>query len=196
MMVEENTMYVHYFAHVIHHEPTSHNHIIIPSSTTPHQLPSNGAIISPTTIDDHITYTKKPVKYRESLMRSFSESLSPSSLATSYNENPPEIPIRELSSICMCKCCTIYSKPITEVTFGYLATTNYGRSVAPLWLEPSFNSYFPDNVTKFPCIFPREKASTTPHHHHHPLVLLYNMSSLPLESLMNKMVLVVVIMES
>ncbi|XP_030955528.1 zinc-finger homeodomain protein 4-like [Quercus lobata] len=53
----------HGHGHMIHHDPVPHNHII-PSSTP--QIPSNGPPL-PTSLEDHVPYNKKVVRYKECL---------------------------------------------------------------------------------------------------------------------------------
>ncbi|PON36200.1 Octamer-binding transcription factor [Parasponia andersonii] len=56
----------HGHGHLIHHDTSTHNHII-PSSAIP-QIPSNNGSSIPTSLEDHVPYNnKKVVKYRECL---------------------------------------------------------------------------------------------------------------------------------
>ncbi|KAF4349276.1 hypothetical protein CsatB_023318 [Cannabis sativa] len=62
----------HGHGHLIHHDPSPHNHII-PSSAVAQIIPSNNGSSIPTSLEDHVPYcnntnnNKKGVKYRECL---------------------------------------------------------------------------------------------------------------------------------
>ncbi|KAI3909908.1 hypothetical protein MKW98_012962 [Papaver atlanticum] len=172
-------------AHVIHHEPTSHNHIIIPSSTAPHQLPSNGAIISPTTIDDHMPYTKKLVKYRECLKN------HAAAMGGNATDGCGEfMPSGEEGSLEALKCsaCNCHRNFHRKEIEGEATSCDFYRpshlnSKMGRKIIVGHHKVLGSEALGYPtgAIIP-SRGAQPPHHHHHPLILPYNMSSLPSES--------------
>ncbi|KAL5555070.1 hypothetical protein UlMin_037306 [Ulmus minor] len=163
--------------HLIHHDPSPHNHII-PSSAPP-QIPSNGSSI-PSSLEDHVPY-KRVVRYRECLKN------HAASMGTNATDGCGEfMPSGEEGTIEALKCSAcnchrnfhrkeIEGEPNSSFDQFHNSVPHLNRMGSRKFIlgRPESLGYPTATGTFLP-----SRSAPVPHH----MIMSYNMGSLPSES--------------